>query len=107
MGCSDYKNSIDIWAIGCIFAELLTLRPLFPGKTEGSQLLEQIAILGLPEKEDLTNISEQLSENTIDTILKVDAMPKQSFEKILPEPYTEHERQHASDLLDRMLQWQP
>lgn len=51
LACSDYTNKIDIWAIGCIFAELLTLRPLFPGKTEGSQLIEQVAILGLPTKE--------------------------------------------------------
>jgi serine/threonine protein kinase len=51
LACSDYSNKIDIWAIGCIFAELLTLRPLFPGKTEGSQLIEQVAILGLPTKD--------------------------------------------------------
>lgn len=36
LACSDYSNKIDIWAIGCIFVEFLTLRPLFPGKTEGS-----------------------------------------------------------------------
>jgi serine/threonine protein kinase len=57
LACSDYTDKIDIWgkfkkfklgtnfkifliAIGCIFAELMTLRPLFPGKTEGSQLIE-------------------------------------------------------------------
>jgi len=44
-------------AIGCIFAELLTLRPLFPGKTEGSQLIEQVAVLGLPRKEELMAMS--------------------------------------------------
>jgi glycogen synthase kinase 3 beta len=36
LSCSDYTTAIDIWAIGCIFSELITLRPLFPGKTEGS-----------------------------------------------------------------------
>ena len=40
LACSDYTEKIDIWAIGCIFAEFLTLRPEFPGKTEGSQLIE-------------------------------------------------------------------
>ena len=40
LACSDYTEKIDIWAIGCIFAEFLTLRPVFPGKTEGSQLIE-------------------------------------------------------------------
>ena len=37
-----YSNKVDIWAIGCIFAEFLTLRPIFPGKTEGCQFLEQV-----------------------------------------------------------------
>jgi serine/threonine protein kinase len=36
LACSDYTEKIDIWAIGCIFMEFITLRPLFPGKTEGS-----------------------------------------------------------------------
>ena len=36
LACSDYTDKIDVWAIGCIFAEFMTLRPLFPGKTEGS-----------------------------------------------------------------------
>lgn len=51
LACSDYTTAIDVWAIGCILAEFLTLRPIFPGKTEGSQLIEQIAILGLPTKD--------------------------------------------------------
>jgi len=46
LGVSTYDSKIDIWATGCIFAELITQRPIFPGKTEGSQLLEQMAILG-------------------------------------------------------------
>ena len=69
--------------------------------------MEQIAILGLPKKEDLENISDQLNAQTIETILKVDDMPKQSFDKILPEPYTAGERQQASDLLEKMLKWRP
>ena len=57
LACSDYTEKIDIWAIGCIFAEFLTLRPVFPGKTEGSQLIEQIAILGLPSRETMQKMS--------------------------------------------------
>ena len=40
LACSDYTHAIDVWAIGCILAEFLTRRPIFPGKTEGSQLIE-------------------------------------------------------------------
>lgn len=58
LACSDYTNKIDIWAIGCIFAEFVTLRPLFPGKTEGSQFLEQVAILGKPSEAEVKNMSK-------------------------------------------------
>ena len=76
LACSDYSNKIDIWAIGCIFAELITLRPLFPGKTEGSQIIEQIAVLGLPEVKDLDGMSDQMKQETIDLIYKIDNIPK-------------------------------
>ena len=31
LGAQHYTAAVDMWATGCIFAELLTLRPLFPG----------------------------------------------------------------------------
>lgn len=84
LACSDYSEKIDIWAIGCIFTEFMTLRPLFPGKTEGSQFIEQVAILGLPTKQVLQNMSNQISQTTIDTVHKLDDMPQRSFESVLP-----------------------
>lgn len=32
LGCHHYTPSIDLWAVGCIFAELLSLRPIFKGE---------------------------------------------------------------------------
>lgn len=34
LGVKEYSTMIDIWSVGCIFAEFLTLKPLFPGKSE-------------------------------------------------------------------------
>eukprot|EP00826_Nyctotherus_ovalis_P021687 TRINITY_DN17041_c0_g1_i8.p1 TRINITY_DN17041_c0_g1~~TRINITY_DN17041_c0_g1_i8.p1 ORF type:complete len:228 (+),score=73.30 TRINITY_DN17041_c0_g1_i8:418-1101(+) len=34
LGSDRYNTAIDIWSVGCCFAELLTLRPLFPGNKE-------------------------------------------------------------------------
>lgn len=62
----------------------MTLRPLFPGKTEGSQIIEQIAVLGLPTEEDLYGMSENMTKATIDLIYKIDNIPKKEFTKILP-----------------------
>ena len=42
LGKIDYNEKIDIFAAGCIIAELFTLTPLFPGKTEGLQIWETL-----------------------------------------------------------------
>ena len=32
LSCDEYGPSIDVWSVGCIMAELLGRKPLFPGK---------------------------------------------------------------------------
>ena len=91
LALSDYTNKIDVWAIGCIIAELITLRPLFPGKTEGSQIIEQIAILGMPSKEELKSMSKEISSQTIELLYTVDNMPRKEFNTILPSSYSKKE----------------
>lgn len=48
LGTSEYGFEIDMWSLGCIFAELLTLMPLFQGKNEVSQLSLIFSLLGTP-----------------------------------------------------------
>ncbi|KAG9509024.1 Cyclin-dependent kinase 11B, partial [Fragariocoptes setiger] len=43
-----YSTAIDIWSIGCIFAELLTNKALFAGKTEQHQIELIFSVLGTP-----------------------------------------------------------
>jgi cyclin-dependent kinase len=38
MGSKTYSTSVDIWSIGCIFAEMVTKKPLFPGTSNEDQL---------------------------------------------------------------------
>ncbi|KAG7205435.1 hypothetical protein KM043_007427 [Ampulex compressa] len=47
-----YNSPIDIWAVGCIMAELYTFRPLFPGKSEIDEIFKICSVLGTPDKED-------------------------------------------------------
>ncbi|XP_039949597.1 cyclin-dependent kinase-like 5 isoform X1 [Bactrocera tryoni] len=47
---TNYGSSIDLWAMGCIMAELYTFRPLFPGSSEVDQLFKICSVLGTPEK---------------------------------------------------------
>ncbi|KXN73408.1 protein serine/threonine kinase [Conidiobolus coronatus NRRL 28638] len=48
MGSRHYSTSIDIWSAGCIFAEMATGRPLFPGTSVKDQLHRIYKILGTP-----------------------------------------------------------
>ncbi|XP_016963813.1 serine/threonine-protein kinase dyf-5 isoform X1 [Drosophila biarmipes] len=49
---TNYGSTIDLWAMGCIMAELYTFRPLFPGSSEVDQLFKICSVLGTPEKSD-------------------------------------------------------
>ncbi|CAB1436079.1 unnamed protein product [Pleuronectes platessa] len=47
---SSYSSPIDIWAVGCIMAELYTLRPLFPGNSEVDEVFKICQVLGALRK---------------------------------------------------------
>mmetsp|Transcript_24297 Transcript_24297/g.43977 ORF Transcript_24297/g.43977 Transcript_24297/m.43977 type:complete len:461 (-) Transcript_24297:119-1501(-) len=47
---SVYNSPLDIWACGCIMAELYTLRPLAPGSSESDQLYKICSVLGTPQQ---------------------------------------------------------
>eukprot|EP01065_Artemidia_motanka_P043268 TRINITY_DN5973_c0_g1_i1.p1 TRINITY_DN5973_c0_g1~~TRINITY_DN5973_c0_g1_i1.p1 ORF type:complete len:309 (+),score=54.08 TRINITY_DN5973_c0_g1_i1:66-992(+) len=51
LGSTDYGFGVDIWSAGCIFAEMATGDPLFPGKDESEQLLRIFKLLGTPTDE--------------------------------------------------------
>ncbi|CAK6951886.1 serine/threonine-protein kinase MAK [Scomber scombrus] len=49
---STYSSPIDLWAVGCIMAELYTLRPLFPGNSEVDEIFKICQVLGTVKKSD-------------------------------------------------------
>lgn len=50
---TNYNSPIDIWAVGCIMAEVYTLRPLFPGSSEIDTIFKICQVLGTPKKVSL------------------------------------------------------
>jgi serine/threonine protein kinase len=44
----DYKSAIDVWSVGCIFAEMLGRKPLFPGNDFIHQLNLINEVVGTP-----------------------------------------------------------
>ncbi|XP_049826543.1 cyclin-dependent kinase-like 1 isoform X2 [Aethina tumida] len=48
VGDPNYGAPVDIWAIGCLFAEMVTGDPLFPGESDIDQLFLIVKMLGKP-----------------------------------------------------------
>lgn len=95
-----YDKSLDIWSIGCIFAELLDRKPLFSGKNTAEQIDQIISILGTPKIEDIYK-NESISKGR-EIIYKSGVVEKLPWEKIFPNASST-----AVDLLDKMLQFEP
>lgn len=51
-GAKQYGTCIDIWAMGCILAELLLRVPLFPGESDLDQLTKIFGVFGNPTEEN-------------------------------------------------------
>lgn len=96
----NYDKSFDIWSIGCIFAELLDRKVLFPGNNSDEQLELILTILGTPNKEELSKIP--CRQATIDKIFKHGTMSKIPWKEVISN-YTDE----ALDLLEKLLKFEP
>ncbi|XP_074324934.1 cyclin-dependent kinase C-2 C-like [Apium graveolens] len=51
LGSTNYGVSLDLWSVGCVFAELFTGKPFLKGKTEVEQLHKMFKLCGTPPEE--------------------------------------------------------
>ncbi|KAH9597534.1 Protein kinase domain [Trypanosoma melophagium] len=51
LGSTQYGTPVDIWSVGCIFAEMAIGTPLFAGKNDADQLLRIFRFLGTPNNQ--------------------------------------------------------
>lgn len=52
LGATIYGSGIDIWSMGCIFAELMLRTPYFAAETDLGQLKVILKALGTPTEDD-------------------------------------------------------
>lgn len=64
-GCQTYGPSIDLWAAGCVFAEMLRGVPLFSGATDIEQLALVVRTLGTPNLKDWPEVRSLPDYNKI------------------------------------------
>lgn len=96
---SKYTPAIDIWSIGCIFAEMLTGKPLFPGKNVVHQLDLMTDLLGTPSTESISRIRNEKARRYLGSMRKKQPVP---FSHKFPnaDPLALH-------LLERLLAFDP
>lgn len=97
--CDNYGTSIDVWSVGCIFAELLGRKPIFPGTECLNQLKLIINILGSQREENLEFIDNPKARKYIKTLPYSIGTP---FARLYPQAHP-----LAIDLLQRMLVFDP
>ncbi|CAI8502223.1 unnamed protein product [Hanseniaspora opuntiae] len=104
---SDYSKGIDVWSVGCILAELLIKRPIFPGKDYKDQLIKIFAVLGTPSMDSLNKLPNKRAKmyvlNELPHFKKRDLMrffQERTAPQLPVNPL-------AVDLIDRMLQFDP
>ncbi|XP_073998791.1 serine/threonine-protein kinase MAK-like isoform X1 [Rhodnius prolixus] len=93
-----YSCPIDIWAVGCIMAELYTFRPLFPGNSEIDQIFKICSILGTPDKREWYE-GHQLAANMN---FKFPQFRRTPMSSLIPNASTD-----GVTLLEAMLHWNP
>jgi serine/threonine protein kinase len=93
--CLSYDTSVDLWALGCIFAELHTRTALFEGQHERHQLSLIFGTIGTPSEDEWPEKANVMRSNFL-------AYPKQAWTVKVPtlEP-------QGQDLLDKLLQFHP
>ncbi|KAJ0110410.1 hypothetical protein Patl1_01466 [Pistacia atlantica] len=67
---SKYTPAIDVWSIGCIFAEVLTGKPLFPGKNVVHQLDLMTDLLGTPSLDTISRVRNDKARRYLTSMRK-------------------------------------
>ncbi|KAH8496026.1 hypothetical protein Peur_055279 [Populus x canadensis] len=96
---SKYTPAIDIWSIGCIFAELLTGKPLFPGKNVVHQLELITDLLGTPAADTIARVGNEKARKYLSSMRKKQPIP---FSKKFPDV-----DRSALCILERLLAFDP
>jgi len=120
LGSRHYSTPIDLWSVGCIFAEIASGRPLFPGRNEKDQLLRIFKVLGTPTMNGWPgmvalpkyqqnypmykrhNLGKTISLNQIgldllEEFLRYDPEKRITAKKAIEHPYFKEDRRAATD----------
>jgi len=96
-----YGAPLDLWAVGCIFAEMIGRTALFCGRDYLHQIRSIVETLGTPSAEELAFISEH-SPRAAEYVLALPVKERKPFDEMYPDASST-----ALDLLARLLAFHP
>jgi len=99
LSCAEYSVAIDVWSCGCILAELLGRKPLFPGKDYVHQLNLITKVIGTPDEQDLYFVTSDKARRYLRQLPYSKPM---DFKRLYPEA-----NPLACDLIEKMLIFNP
>jgi renal tumor antigen len=93
-----YNYKMDMWGVGCVFFEMVSLFPLFPGANELDQIQKIHNVVGTPKPELLAKMKQRSQH------MDFNFAPKQGsgIEKLIP-----HCAQECVDLITKLLAYDP
>ncbi|XP_033634467.1 mitogen-activated protein kinase HOG1-like [Asterias rubens] len=95
---SDYTKAIDMWSAGCIFTEMLTGKPIFPGDHDLEQMLLILEVIPVQEA-DLVEVEDSIPRKMLKNYK---GSPRIALADVLPDIDPD-----AFDLLQSMLTFNP
>lgn len=97
LGSKFYSTSVDVWSIGCIFAEMVIGKVVFPGDSEIDQLFRIFRVLGTPTEATWPGVTQLPDyKNTF---------PKWTMKRL--EEMVPNLEPEGKDLLLKLLQYSP
>jgi cyclin-dependent kinase 8/11 len=106
MGSKHYTPATDMWAVGCIFAELLSLRPIFKGEEakmdnkktvpfQRNQMQKIVDIMGLPTKDKWPLLASMPDYNQLSTLQPPLSAPHHGHH------YNQHRQANSTGYLEK------
>lgn len=89
-----YNQTVDVWSVGCIMAEMISQRPLFPGNDHIDQLSRILKVVGSPSDDVMAKISDTARK----FLQQMTHYKRKAFSELFPA-----EDNTTTDFLERMM----
>jgi len=94
-----YTKGVDMWSIGCILAELLLGKPLFPGSSTLNQIEKIMSVISRPSRADIDSIHSEYGHSILE---RASARSRRSLREVIPNAPPD-----AVDLMEQLLVFNP